>query len=102
MKDWNGVLGDAEFVSNNRRFRTLVDEALSRFPAAEQPLRSITRIQLRKRSRTAGMVGLTTYCCVEPDKPKKGGRGRGDRGRQRITFYSELLGKLSDAAAKGV
>jgi hypothetical protein len=79
-----------------------VGEALSRFPESEPTLRSVTKIQLRKRSRTSGLVGLTTYCCVEPEENRKGGREQANHGRQRITLYSELLSQLSDAAAIGV
>lgn len=49
-----------------------------------------------------GLVGLTTYCCVEPEEGIKGGREQTKPGKQRITFYSDLLGQLSDAAAMGV
>jgi len=102
MNDWERVLGDAKFLSDNARLRALVDEALSRFPSREPPLKSVTKIQLRRRSRTTGLVGLTTYCCVEPEEDKKGGGESANRGKQRITFYSELLNQLSDAAAIGV
>jgi hypothetical protein len=102
MNDWQRVLGDAKFLSDSPRFRALVDEALSRFPESEPTLRSVTKIQLKKRSSTSGLVGLTTYCCVEREENKNGGRERANDGKQRITFYSELLSQLSDAAAIGV
>jgi len=91
VTDWDRVLGNAKFASKDGRLRALVDEALSQFPAAERPLTSVSEIQLRKRSGTEGIVGLTTYS----DSWQS-------RGRQRITFYSELLDELSDAAAIGV
>jgi len=101
MKDWNRVLGDAKFVSKSGRFRKLVGSALSQFPATELQLRSTSKVQLRKRSKTTGTVGLTTYCCVEPVGTGRRGQ-RASHGRQRIIFYSELLDQLSDEAATGV
>ena len=98
MKDWKRVLGHAKFLSNSTRFRGLVDEALSRFPESEPSLSSVTKIQLRKKSSMSGLVGLTTYCCVEAED-EKAKKGRTNDGEQKITFYSELLSRLSDPAA---
>ncbi len=46
-----------------------------------------------------GLVGLTTYCCVEVDNIS---RGRKDEAAQTITFYNELLDRLSNQASIGV
>jgi Zn-dependent protease with chaperone function len=73
-------------------------EALSSFPSDVPPLRSVAEIRMEKMA-TQGTVGLTTY------RIRSGpGRGRNsaDHGKQKITFYSELLDRLSDDAATGV
>jgi len=99
MDDFKRVLSQARLDSSNRRFAVLVREALSRFPKDVKPLASVKKLRLRKRGGMKGLVGLTTYCCVEmdngPKRPKKGAI-------QRITFYSELLDEISDRAAIGV
>lgn len=46
-----------------------------------------------------GLVGLTTYCCVETNRTAGSPK---NAPTQRITFYSELLGEISDRAAIGV
>lgn len=102
MDDWERVLGQAKVESDSGRLKALVREALSRYPKGEQPVRSISKIQLRKRSRMKGLVGLTTYCCVELEDNSKRRPERTGDATQRITFYSELLDQLSDSAAIGV
>ncbi|MDA4117641.1 MAG: hypothetical protein OK455_04780 [Thaumarchaeota archaeon] len=79
----------------------LVDEVLSKFPKDELPIRTVKRIQSRKRGGMRGLVGLTTYS-VGPEEGKGRGRGRKSAGTQKLTFYSELLDKLSNPAAMGV
>jgi len=102
MKDWDRVLGEDRLETNNRRLRALVSEAASQFPERESPLRSVARIQLKKRGRMKGLVGLTTYCCVEPENRRKQDNRRTSPKKQKIVFYSELLNQLSDSAALGV
>ena len=102
MEDWGAVLGQAKFDAKNSRLRKLVTEALSKFPENVEPFRSISRIQMRKRGKMKGLVGLTTYSCVFLQK--RGKRGNRDQAKvtQTITFYNELLQELSDLAAVGV
>jgi len=99
MEDFERVLSQAKLDSNNRRFVVLLREALSNFPKDVKPLASVKKLRLKKRGSMKGLVGLTTYCCVEmdngPRSPKKGAS-------QTITFYSELLEEISDKAAIGV
>ncbi len=101
MDHWERVLGQAKLEANDSRFEKLLVKALSEFPRGAQSLRSIRKLQLRKRGTTKGLVGLTTYCCVEFDDNQSLSRRR-RKGSQRITFYSELLDELSDSAAIGV
>jgi hypothetical protein len=77
----------------------LIREALSIFPSEAPPLRSVAEIRLRKRA-IRGTVGLTTY--RSKGSSHGGDRRTADRGKQMITFYSELLDQLSDEAAMGV
>ncbi len=99
MDDFGRVLGHAHLEVDNLRFKALLEEALSKFPQDARPLKSVTRIQLRKKGSIKGLVGLTTYCCVEVDD---GSRDQKGGATQRITFYSELLDQLSDLAVIGV
>ncbi len=102
MKDWERVLGQATFEAKSDRLKKLMTEALSKFPDKVEPLRSVARIQMRKRGRMKGLVGLTTYCRIELKKRSRRREGRGNEVRQTITFYSELLNELSDSATVGV
>jgi len=99
--EWMRVLDGAELDAESERFRDLVRRALSRFPGRLPPLKSVIKVQLRKRSEAKGIVGLTTYCCVEMGAERTLGKKQG-KGSQRITFYRELLDQLSNDAALGV
>ena len=59
----------------------------------------MTSVRMKKRGEMKGLVGLTTYCCVQTENtvedPKRAPT-------QKITFYSELLNEISDKAAIGV
>jgi len=74
-------------------------EALSSFPSEVPPLRLVVEIRMRKRA-SQGTVGLTTYRSVGSSPGR--GRKKAEDGTQIITFYSELLDRLSDGAATGV
>jgi predicted Zn-dependent protease with MMP-like domain len=99
--NWESVLNGAELDAQSDRFRNLVKRALAQFPSEASPLTSVTKVQLRKKSQVKGIVGLTTYCCIEMGAKRTIGEGRG-KSSQRITFYRELLDRLSDEAAVGV
>ncbi len=99
MNDFKRVFARASLDSNNRRFVGLLTEVLSKFPRDANPLTSVKELRLKKRGGMKGLVGLTTYCCVEIDNdPKSSKKGA----IQRITFYSDLLDEISDKAAMGV
>lgn len=102
MDDWERVLGQAKLEGDSPRLRMLFGEALSRFPEKVATLRSLTRVQLRKRGRMRGLVGLTTYCCVELEHGAAKHGQQENSPTQRIAFYGELLDQLSDRAAIGV
>ncbi len=53
---------------------------------------------MRKRGEMKGLVGLTTYCCVQTEKGSSPKRAP----TQKITFYSDLLDEISDRSAIGV
>ena len=68
--------------------------AVSRIPPGTPPIRSVTNVRLRKKGSLEGLVGLTRYMIA-------GYKMRGKRkvqsiGRHVLTFYSGLLGQLSD------
>jgi hypothetical protein len=100
MSNWERVLGEAKFDSDSTRLKKLVNTALSRFPKDVPPLKSVTKIRMRKKGSMGGLVGLTTYCCVESEDGAR--QERRNLPTQRITFYRELLDQLSDDAAIGV
>jgi Zn-dependent protease with chaperone function len=100
-KRWERVVGRAEFDAKSKRLHALFDRTLSHFPTKVSPLWSVTKIQLRKRGQMKGVVGLTTYCCIETGAKGTIGGERGEKS-QKITFYEELLDQLSDDAASGV
>jgi Zn-dependent protease with chaperone function len=99
MDGWSRVLGQAENKAGNPRFRALVADVLTDFPAEVPPLRSVVEVRMRKKA-TRGTVALTTYRSTETRSivVRAGVRD----GAQTITFYTELFDKLSDDAAKGV
>jgi peptidase M48-like protein len=99
VDDWSRVLGRAKNRADSGRFRALIGEVLSEFPAEVPTLRSVVEVRLRKRA-TRGTVGLTTY--RDSESRFAGARDTVDHGAQTITFYSGLFDQLSDAAAKGV
>jgi hypothetical protein len=99
VDDWTRVLGRAENRVEARRLRALIGDVLASFPKDVPPFRSVSEVRTRKRA-TRGTVGLTTYRNAEPGPVSV--RNVADHGSQTITFYSELLDRLSDDAAKGV
>jgi len=81
------------------RYMALLLGTVSMIPKSGRPIESITSIRLRKKGSLPGLVGLTTYSMREY---------RGERDeispncRHMITFYSDLLNRLSDEAVMGV
>jgi Zn-dependent protease with chaperone function len=99
VDDWTRVLGRAKNRVAALRLRTLIGDVLTSLPKEVPPLRSVSEVRTRRRA-TRGTVGLTTYRSAEPNSA--GVLKAAGHGAQTITFYSELLDRLSDDAAKGV
>lgn len=89
----------ADLVLPEPRYMSLLLGTVSMVPKNGRPIESITSIRLRKKGSLPGLVGLTTYSMREY---------RGERTqvsptcRHVITFYSNLLNRLSDDAVMGV
>ena len=88
------VTGNFEVRARDRRFRVLLQIALSRPPSHVKKITSARAIVLSKR-RTKSTVGLTRYSDGIPSRVLS-------RPTQTITFYSDLFGALSDKAAAAV
>jgi hypothetical protein len=83
----------------SRRYRTLLSYCLSRIPPNGAPLRFPTEIRLRRRGDLPGIVGLTTFS-LEGYAPR--GFGVSNQGRHTITFYTDLLNRLSRRAVVAI
>ncbi len=97
----NTILPSAEVRVNDSRYARLLRTALARIPQEASPVRTVTRIHLRKRSMKRDLAGLTRYRYSD-DEPRHGTSGTSSGGGQTITFYMELLNQLSDDAALAV
>ena len=87
------IRGRFVLVSRDRRFTRLFREATLRLPQGVSPIKTVKLVSLSNR-RTKTMVGLTKYSRVRfffLSRPK-----------QSITFYSSLMGALSEQAATAV
>jgi len=85
----------ARVAGADARFLGLLASAVDRIPPGIPPIRTLERVSLRRRGDLPGLVGLTTWA----ERP----RGRVlAGGRQTLTFYSELLDRVSDAASLAV
>ena len=84
------LLGNARVSAGDPRFLDLLDQTLRRIPTGASPISTVTEVRLELRGKRRGLVGLTTW-----------GRTGGAH-RQVLTFYRDLLGQLSDGAAKAV
>ena len=93
------VLPRARLTTDVRWLVALLDRAVSEFPEKTDPITSVRTVEMRKRGEMEGLVGLTTYCCVQTadDREREVGPAT-----QTITFYSELLDQISDESALGV
>jgi len=78
----------------NGKYLHLLLHAVSRIPPETSPILSVTSVRLRKRGSLEGLVGLTKYV-IAGYKIKGRGKVR-SIGRHILTFYSSLLGQLSD------
>ncbi|HXW94129.1 MAG TPA: SprT-like domain-containing protein [Nitrososphaerales archaeon] len=92
-RDW-GIVAGRYALSRDARFRRLFSEANRRPPPVVPQITTVRSITLSKRP-TKTTVGLTRYSRVRYFLVLS-------RPRQTITFYSSLLGALSDPAATAV
>jgi len=93
-------LPSAEIDFRDARYYPLLQRAVSRIPGWGLPVRSVSRVKLRKRGTLRGLAGLTTVS-VEGHQLIRKGKFLG-KGKHEITFYSSLLDKLSDDAVVAV
>ena len=77
----------------------LLQECLDRIPNSGCPVRLRTEIRLKKRGTLPGVVGLTTFY-VEAYAPN--GVAKEESGAHTITFYTNLMDKLTDRAVMAV
>ena len=82
------------------RYHHLLMSTISRISLNGLPVRSVSRVKLRKRGTLRGIVGLTTFSVEGYQMNQK--RESRRNGRHEITFYSSLLDKLSDDAVVAV
>ena len=94
-----GFLVNRTIRVRNPRYRSLLEECLNRIPSSGRPVRLRTEIRLRRRGTLLGVVGLTTFC-VEGYAPN--GIAREESGAHTITFYTNLMDKLTDRAVVAV
>ena len=75
-------------------FQSLFSAALSKVPPDVLPIHTLAEVRLRHKGRLPGLVGLTWYGTRQrrPDAKAK----------QHITFYTDLLDKLSNEAKMAV
>ena len=83
----------------NPRYVTLLHECLHRIPTSGHPVRLRTEIRLRRRGSLPGVVGLTTFY-VDGYAPN--GVAKEESGAHTITFYTNLMDKLTDRAVVAV
>lgn len=96
---FSGVFANAKPEPAGERFTFLLQKALELFPSGVEKLKTVTSVRMRKRGEMKGLVGLTTYCCIQTERAVEGPKRAPT---QKITFYSELLNEISDKAAIGV
>jgi hypothetical protein len=97
-RDFGRVLPNAMLASSDRRLAALVDKVVSAFPHHADLIRSVSKVETKKRGGMEGLVGLTRYCCVR----KSEDHSADGSPSQTITFYSDLFDEISDRSAVGV
>jgi hypothetical protein len=97
----SSFLANAELEATDERFVRLLSEALARVPGDVTPVQSVRSVRFRRKGRVRGFVGLTTYSEGRPLR----WRGLGSpvaSATQTITFYTDMLYRLSDEAVVAV
>jgi hypothetical protein len=82
------------------RYRDLFLDTVSRIPDPCLPVKSVSRVKLRKRGTLRGLVGLTTFS-IEGYQMNQKGEFK-PKGRHEITFYVSILDRLSEDAVVAV
>ena len=83
----------ASLDAADRRFLALFGDALARIPPGTFPVTTVSSVRLQSRGAKEGLAGLTHWIYND---------GSLHKGRQTISFYSELLDHLSDPGYLGV
>jgi len=94
-----GFLSNGSIRVDNPRYKSLLREALARIPDSGRQIRLRTEIRLRRRGTLPGVVGLTTFY-VEGYAPN--GVAKEESGAHTVTFYTNLMDKLTDRAVVAV
>jgi len=94
-----GFLAHGVITIRNPRYTALLHECLARIPGSGRQIELHTEIRLRRRGTLPGVVGLTTFY-VEGYAPN--GVTNGEAGGHTITFYTNLMDKLTDRAVVAV
>ena len=94
-----GFLANGKIKVDNPRYRSLLNECLDRIPKSGRAVRLHTEIRLRRRGTLPGVVGLTTFY-VDGYAPN--GVAKEESGAHTITFYTNLMDKLTDRAVVAV
>jgi len=94
------LLPAAELDLADARYRNLFLNTVSRIPDSGLPVKSVSRVKLRKRGTLRGLVGLTTFS-VEGYQMNQKGEFK-PKGKHEITFYSSILDRLSEDAVVAV
>ncbi len=83
----------------NPRYVALLHECLDRIPDSGLQVRLRAEVRLRRRGTLPGVVGLTTFY-VDGYAPN--GVAKEESGRHTITFYTNLMDRLTDRAVVAV
>ena len=92
-------LPQADLDLSDPKYVNLLMHALSRIPPGTPPIRSLMKVRLRKRGSLEGLVGLTRYMMADY---KIRGADVDGLGRHIVTFYTGLLGQLSDPSVVAI
>lgn len=94
------LLPAAELDFADVRYHNLFLNTVSRIPDSGLPVKSVSKVKLRKRGTLRGLVGLTTFS-VEGYQMNQKGEFK-PKGKHEITFYSSILDRLSEDAVVAV
>ena len=98
-KNGLGFLANGIIKVHNPRYKSLLNECLDRIPNSGRTVQLRTEVRLRRKGTLSGVVGLTTFL-VEGFAPN--GIAREESGAHTITFYTNLMDKLTDRAVVAV